>query len=107
MIFKQLTDRGFQIKSKTHPVTVEKDGQTLQVGIRRARMDGSNIVVESGADSQDDIVALVFESVRLITPEQLQTMTVYSDPSAVEKSATDASLTGSVGSEIRSESISL
>jgi hypothetical protein len=77
MIFQQLTERGFEITSKTHPVLVERAGQTLQVGIKRARMEGSAIMIESAADERDDIIALVFESVRLITPEQLQNMTVY------------------------------
>lgn len=77
MIFQQLQEKGFTIKSKTHPVFAEKAGQTYQVGIRRARMDGANIIVESHADQRDDIVALVFESVRLVTPDQLQKMSVF------------------------------
>ena len=60
MIFQQFIEKGFTIKSKTHPVTVEKDGQTLQVGIRRARTVDGSILIESPADARDDIVALVF-----------------------------------------------
>lgn len=86
MIFQQFLERGFEIKSKTHPVLVEKSGQTYQVGIKRARTEGSGIVIESAADERDDIIALVFESVRLVTPEQLRTMTVYipQQPSTVQ-----------------------
>jgi hypothetical protein len=84
MIFQQLNEKGFLIKSKTHPVLAEKGGQTYQVGIRRARMDGANIIVESQADDRDDIVALVFESVRLVTPDQLHKMSIYAPTSAVQ-----------------------
>ena len=93
MIFEQLVERGFEVKSKTHPVTVEKLGQTYQVGIRRARMDGANIVVESPADSRDDIVALLFESVRLVAPDQLKKMTIYSPQNPNE-------LAGSINSDV-------
>lgn len=77
MIFQQLQEKGFTIKSKTHPVLAEKAGQTYQIGIRRARMEGGNIIVESQADQRDDVVALVFESVRLVTPDQIQKMSLY------------------------------
>ncbi|MCX6116469.1 MAG: hypothetical protein NT027_02925 [Proteobacteria bacterium] len=81
MIFQQFIDRGFTIVSKTHPFSVQKDGVTYQVGVRRARTEGANIVVESGAEQRDEIIALVFESVRLVTPQQLGTMTIYSQTS--------------------------
>ncbi len=85
MIFQQLTDRGFTIVSKPHPLMVEKAGQTYQVGIKRARMENGNILLESKADVKDDIVALVFESVRLVTPEQMNSMSVYSPESSVDQ----------------------
>jgi hypothetical protein len=81
MIFQQLSEKGFTIKSKTHPVTVEKEGQSYQVGIRRARTVDGSILIESPADSRDDIVALVFESVRLCTPEQIRGVNVFVPPS--------------------------
>jgi hypothetical protein len=84
MIFQQLEDRGFTITSKTHPFTVEKGGRSYQVGVRRARMDGANILVESASDLRDEIVALVFESVRLVTPEQMQNMTLYTPQAQAE-----------------------
>ena len=89
MIFQQLQDKGFDVKSKTHPVLVEKGGQLFQVGIRRARMDGTTITIESPADARDDIVALVFESVRLCTPDQMQSMSVYSSSTGATPVASD------------------
>jgi hypothetical protein len=80
MIFQQLSDKGFLIKSKTHPVMVEKEGQAYQVGIRRARTVDGSILIESPADARDDIVALVFESVRLCTPEQIRGVNVFVPP---------------------------
>jgi hypothetical protein len=83
MIFQQLSDRGFTIVSKPHPLIVEKAGETFQVGIRRAKMDNGNIVIESKSDPRDDIVALVFESVRLVTPEQMNSMSVYTPANTI------------------------
>jgi RNase P/RNase MRP subunit p29 len=85
MIFQQLTDKGFVIKSKTHPVMVEKDGQAFQVGIRRARTVDGSILIESPADARDDIVALVFESVRLCTPEQIKGVNVFEPQPETQK----------------------
>lgn len=97
MIFQQLQEKGFVIKSKTHPIVAERGGQTYQVGIRRARMEGANIVVESQAEQRDDIVALVFESVRLVTPDQLQKMTVYTPQ--VDTSSSTSALQDSIPGE--------
>jgi len=93
MIFQQLVDKGFRVKSKTHPVTVEKDGQTYQVGIRRARTVDGSILIESPADVRDDIVALVFESVRLCTPEQIKGVNVFVPPIEQPKSVSAHSIT--------------
>lgn len=78
MIFSQLAEKGFEIKTKTHPVLAEKNGQLFQVGIRRARMENGRITLESAPDLRDDVVALVFESVRIVTPDQLQSMDIFS-----------------------------
>ncbi|MEI6397546.1 MAG: hypothetical protein WCO71_02135, partial [Pseudomonadota bacterium] len=51
-----------------------------QVGIRRARTVDGSILIESPADARDDIVALVFESVRLCTPEQIKGVNVFGPP---------------------------
>lgn len=90
MIFQQLQEKGFTIKSKTHPILAERGGQTYQIGIKRARMEAGNIIVESQAEQRDDIVALVFESVRLVTPEQLQKMSVYSQPNDTSSTLQDS-----------------
>jgi hypothetical protein len=93
MIFQQLVDKGFRVKSKTHPVTVEKDGQIYQVGIRRARTVDGSILIESPADVRDDIVALVFESVRLCTPEQIKGVNVFVPPIEQAKSVSAHNIT--------------
>jgi hypothetical protein len=80
MIFQQLLEKGFTIKSKTHPVTVEKEGVSYQVGIRRARTVDGSILIDSPAEPRDDIVALVFESVRICTPEQIKGVNVFVAP---------------------------
>lgn len=98
MIFQQLVDKGFKIKSKTHPVTVEKDGQVYQVGIRRARTVDGAILIESPADVRDDIVALVFESVRLCTPEQIKGVNVFVPPAETTRGITSPPLTAPIES---------
>jgi hypothetical protein len=96
MIFQQLVDKGFKIKSKTHPVTVEKDGQVYQVGIRRARTVDGSILIESPADVRDDIVALVFESVRLCTPEQIKGVNVFVPPVETTRGIAGPTLTAPI-----------
>ncbi len=98
MIFQQLGDKGFKVKSKTHPVTVEKDGQVYQVGIRRARTVDGSILIESPADVRDDIVALVFESVRLCTPEQIKGVNVFVPPVETARGMTGPTLTAPIDS---------
>jgi hypothetical protein len=98
MIFQQLGDKGFKVKSKTHPVTVEKDGQVYQVGIRRARTVDGSILIESPADVRDDIVALVFESVRLCTPEQIKGVNVFVPPVETPRGITGPALTAPIDS---------
>jgi hypothetical protein len=77
MIFRQFESNGYTIKSRTHPFMIEKDGQVFQLGVRRAKTEGANITIESQPDLKDDIVALVFESVRIVTPEQIQGLPVF------------------------------
>jgi hypothetical protein len=96
MIFQQLSEKGFVIKSKTHPVMVEKEGQSYQVGIRRARTVDGSILIESPADSRDDIVALVFESVRLCTPEQIRGVDVFVPPTDAPRLAGTNHVSGDV-----------
>ena len=56
------------------PIKVRKDGIEFTVGMRRAYMEGGSIVLENEFESGVDMVALVFETVRLATPEQIAAM---------------------------------
>ncbi len=73
-ILRELEAKGFEILSSAVPIKVRKDGNEFTVGMRRAFMDGANIIVEDDMDSGVDMVALVFETVRLFIPEQISTM---------------------------------
>ena len=83
VIIRQFEAGGYVVKSKTLPLKVEKDGETYTVGIKRAYTDGSKIVLETPVDDGPDIYALVFESVRICTADQLDRLTpnlgVYKD----------------------------
>lgn len=73
-ILRELEAKGFEIVSSAVPIKVRKDGNEFTVGMRRAFMDGANIVVEDEMDAGVDMVALVFETVRLFIPEQIAAM---------------------------------
>jgi hypothetical protein len=72
IIVRQFQEHGFQVTSKTLPLKVEKDGRSYSVGIKRAFTQGGRIVVETPVEDGSDLVALVFESVRICSAEQLQ-----------------------------------
>lgn len=72
IIIRQFEESGFEIESKTLPLKVKKDGKTYSVGIKRAYTNEGKIVLETPVDPQHDIVALVFESVRICTVGQLE-----------------------------------
>lgn len=72
IIIKQFEENGFEIQSRTLPLKVAKDGQTFTVGIKRAFTEGGKIVLETPVEPGHDIVALVFESVRICTTNQLE-----------------------------------
>jgi len=72
IILKQFVEKGFEVTSTTLPLQVTKDGKTYRVGIKRAFTEGGKLILESPADESADIVALVFESVRICTPDQLE-----------------------------------
>lgn len=72
IILKQFVDKGYEIKSTTLPLQVAKDGKTLRVGIKRAFTENGKLILESPADDSADIIALVFESVRICTADQLE-----------------------------------
>ncbi len=71
IIVRQLEEKGFTVNTRTLPLTAEKDGRVWKVDVRRAWAHEGGIMVESPAEPGRDIVALIFQSVRLVTPEQL------------------------------------
>lgn len=73
-IIRELKAKGFDVISTAVPIKVKKDGVELTVGMRRAFMEDGQIVVDNAGDTNVDMLALVFETVRLATPEQLQMM---------------------------------
>lgn len=80
LIVKQFVEKGFKVVSTTLPLKVEKDGQVLTVGIRRASTEEGRISFEPASGEGEDIVAVLFESVRLCTPEQLAKLAQSSTP---------------------------
>lgn len=72
IIIRQFEESGFEIESKTLPLKVRKDGKSYAVGIKRAYTSEGKIVLETPVDPGADIVALVFESVRICTTNQLE-----------------------------------
>lgn len=72
IIVRQLQDHGYEVASRTLPLKVSKDGQSHSVGIKRAFAHDGKIVLETPIEPGDDLIALVFESVRVFTAEQVQ-----------------------------------
>jgi hypothetical protein len=75
IILRQFTDAGYTITSRTLPLKVTKDGETFTVVIKRAYAEGGKVVLETPVEPGHDLVALVFESVRICTTQQLERMT--------------------------------
>ena len=84
-ILRELDGKGFEIVSSAVPIKVRKDGIEFTVGMRRAYMDNGSIVIENELESGVDMVALVFGTVRIATPEQIAAM-----PNVKVASATQA-----------------
>jgi hypothetical protein len=72
IIVRQFEEAGYEVRSKTLPLKVVKDGQEYSVGIKRAYTSDGKIVLETPVEPGADIVALVFESVRICTAPQLE-----------------------------------
>lgn len=73
IIIRQFEESGFAIESKTLPLKVkDKEGKVYTVGIKRAYTNEGKIVLETPVEAGADIVALVFESVRICTTNQLE-----------------------------------
>ena len=72
IIIKQFEENGFAIESRTLPLKVQKDGKSFTVAIKRAFTAEGKIVLETPVEPGHDMVALVFESVRICTTNQLE-----------------------------------
>ena len=71
IILRQLEDSGFEVTSRTLPIKATKDGVTYTVGIKRACTENGRIILETPVEPGQELVALVFESVRILTTDQL------------------------------------
>lgn len=71
IIISQLIAAGYQIISKTLPLKVKRGGEILTVGVKRAYTENGQIVLESQTSENEDLYALVFESVRICDVTQM------------------------------------
>lgn len=89
IIARGLDDQGYQLKSKQLPLIAEKDGLSYKVTIRRAYAEDGKVVIETPVDPKVDLVALVFESVRIVPREQLERLgnklMIYGSPALEQK----------------------
>lgn len=72
IILKQLEESGYEVSSRTLPIKATKDGITYTLGVKRACTENGRIVLETPVEPGQELVALVFESVRILTTEQLE-----------------------------------
>jgi hypothetical protein len=72
IIVRQLEDSGYTIVSSTLPIKVKMGEEILTVGIKRAFTHLGRITIESSVDPDAQIFALVFESVRICTADQME-----------------------------------
>lgn len=75
IILRRLVEAGYTIESRTLPIKVQKDGRSYTVGIKRAFVDGTKIVLETPVESGHDLLALVFETVRICTADHMTKIT--------------------------------
>lgn len=74
LIVRQLEESGFEIQSRTLPLKATKDGKTYTVGVKRACTTDGKILLEQPLEPGTELVALLFESVRIFTPDQIERM---------------------------------
>lgn len=75
LIEHSLVAQGYKpVRRGSRPFTVEKDGQTLTVGVRRARIEGERVHLDQAGACDADIVVLLFESARILSKAQFQTL---------------------------------
>jgi 4-hydroxy-3-methylbut-2-en-1-yl diphosphate synthase IspG/GcpE len=70
LIINELEQKGFRITSSSLPLIAEKDGKSMRIGVKRASTSNGKITIESNTTEDVDMVALVFESVRICPIEQ-------------------------------------
>lgn len=76
-IVHKLQSQGYKVMSTASPMLVQKSGEYLTVGIQRAFTDPEgNIIVEqpTEASSKTHLTALLFQTTKLVTHEQLQAL---------------------------------
>lgn len=97
IIARSLSDQGYKLKSRQLPLIADKDGSKYKVAIRRAYAKTGKVVLESPVDNKVDLVALVFESVRIVPREQLErlgeNLIIFGSPSATEANFPEVSRT--------------
>lgn len=75
LIIDVLIQEGYTIKSKNHPIIIEKDNIQYSVGIKQAFTEKGKITVEKEEGQEADFYALLFQTVRIVSKKQLQDIT--------------------------------
>jgi len=70
IIVRQFESVGYTVLSRALPMKVQKDGKTFTVGVKRAFTANGKVVLEEPVEPGHDLVALVFESVRILPADQ-------------------------------------
>lgn len=78
LILHELQQAGYTIVSAQIPLRVKKDGRVLTVGIKKAMTRDGKIIVENNKQS-GDLEVLVFQAVRIISSQKLETMKPHMD----------------------------
>ena len=92
ILMDALAENGFSAASSSLPLRVSKDGECLNFGIKRARVDGGGIILESAVDGEPEMVALVFETVRLFSRSHIESMIAAGKITIAPAEAPDALL---------------
>ncbi len=76
LIFEKLKKSGYHISSGVLPLTVEKNGEKLEVAIRHAFTESGQVFLEKPRNQNEgaDLHALVFYSVRIFENSQIRAL---------------------------------
>lgn len=74
-ILQKLRSSGMTIDSENLPIKASLNGKQFTVGVRRAHTENGTVILESQVEEDCDLVAIVFESVRICPREQLKDVT--------------------------------